>query len=346
MLKLNQFLSGLVVVLFLGICLDASAQSKSYSNIFIPEKAFVSIFGEHSFIEGGTGVNPGMISTARKGSKGYVNFAAGSSWSGASDVQFIDGYVRVYHDNPFVFPIGANGKYRPVSISGGAKTSAAYFDRNPAKVAKGATGNKAATVSGQVVIERLSDAEYWEIEGDKATNITVSWGVDSKIDELTQSDLSKLSIVGWKNGQWRILSSTYDINKADIASHTAADGSSLSSFAVGSISTREEVIPSEYDYFTLAGINVSTVAKPAAFSMFPNPRLTTMPLNVSYQLPTEGGILRIFSANGAVIAERDLSNSQGTITLTDVTNAPGAYNVSITDGEGKTLSKKLIVVAE
>ncbi len=347
MLKLNQFLAGLVTVFVLGICLDASAQSRSVSNIFIPEQAFVSIFGEHSFIEGGTGVYPGMISTARNGSHGYVNFAKGSSWSGASDVQFIDGYVRVYHDDPFVFPIGANGQYRPVSISGAALTSAAYFDRNPTKVVKGSTANRVADATGQIVIEKISDVEYWEIEGQKATNVTFTWGKDSKVGELTQGDLGKLSIIGWSRGQWKVLPSTFDSYTVDNNSFAAASSTNKSTLATGSISTTEEVIPSDYDYFTLAGINTAALTGQTAFSMYPNPRLATMPLNVRYELPTaDGGILRIFSANGSVLVERDLTSNSGVLTFSDVTTAPGAYNVSITDSKGNTLSKKLIVVTE
>lgn len=348
MLKLNKILAGLITVFVLGICcLDATAQSSSVSNIFIPEQASVSIFGEHSFIEGGTGVNPGMISTAKNGSHGYVNFAKGSSWSGASDVQFIDGYVRVFHDDPFVFPIGANGKFRPVSINGAALTSAAYFDRNPAKVAKGSTANKAGDATGQIVIEKVSDSEYWEIEGQQATNVTFAWGKDSKVGELTQEDLSKLSIVGWKRGQWKVLTSTFDTYTVDNASHIAADGINKSTLATGTISTTEEVIPSDYDYFTLAGINTAALTGQTAFSMYPNPRLATMPLNVRYELPTaDGGILRIFSANGSVLVERNLTSNSGVLSFSDVTNAPGAYNVSVTDSNGKTLSKKLIVVTE
>ena len=347
MLKLNKILAGLIVVFVLGISLEATAQSRSVSNIFIPEQAFVSIFGEHSFIEGGTGVNPGMISTARDGSHGYVNFAKGSSWSGASDVQFIDGYVRVYHDDPFVFPIGDNGKFRPVSINGAALTSAAYFDRDPAKVVKQSSARKAGDVSGQIIVEKVSDVEYWEIEGQKATNVTLTYGRDSKVGELTQVDLSKLSIVGWKRGQWEVLPSTIDPYSIDNAFHAAANGINKSTIVQGTISTIEEVIPSDYDYFTLAGINTAALEGQTAFSMYPNPRLTTMPLNVRYQLPTaDGGIHRIHSANGSLLVERDLTSNSGVLSFSDVTTAPGAYNVSVTDSNGNTLSKKLIVVTE
>ena len=349
MLKFNQLVLGFVLVLALGISSELSAQSQSYSNIFIPEKGFVSIFGEHSFVEGGNGVSPGMISTARVGSKGYVNFIGGSSWTGASDVQFIDGYVRVYHDNAFVFPVGANGKYRPVSISGAALTSVGYFDRNPAKVTKRASANKApsAPINNQLVIEQVSDSEYWVIEGKKATNLTFSYGKDSKVGELTQRELSNLSIIGWKNGQWKVIPSSFDVNAIDNASHLANPGKDLSNFIKGSITTTEEVIPNDYDYFTLAGINVAALGGETAFSMFPNPRLTRMPLNVEYLLPTtEGGTLRIFSTNGSLLVERTVEGNHGTIVLAEVTNAPGAYTVSLTDSEGNTLSKKLIVVSE
>ena len=320
------------------------------SNVFIPEKGFVSIFGEHSFVEGGSGiVSPGMISTAKSSSNGVVIFAEGSSWKGASDAQFIDGYVQVYHNSPFVFPVGAGGKYRPVAISGAAKTSVAYFDRNPAKVTRQRSANKQQTRSGDefLYLEEINDSEYWVIKGQEATKLTLSWDADSNIEKLTDGDLTKLSIVGWKNGQWEIISSAYDIQSADYSTNDATIGKSLSNTTVGSITTNEEVTPSEYDYYTLGGLNAAVFAEAMDFSMYPNPRLTREPLNVRYQLPNaEGGVLRILSVNGALMTERKLGDNQGIITLSDVTNAAGAYNVSITDSKGKTLSKQLIVVSE
>lgn len=319
------------------------------SNVFIPENSFVSIFGEHSFVEGGNGVTPGMISTAKTGSNGYVIFAKGSSWKGASDAQFIDGYVQVYHNDPFVFPVGANGKYRPVAISGAALTSVAYFDRNPAKLSKRATANKAKSTPADefLYIEEISDSEYWAINGQKATKLTFSYDVDSKVDRLTRGELSKLSIIGLKNGQWRIIPSSYDLQSVDASTDYANNGKQLSSLAIGSITSDEEVDLNEYDYFTLAGLNAAPLAEALDFSMYPNPRLTRMPLNVRYQLPAmDGGTLRIMSVSGALLVERTLSSNQGTITLSDITNAPGAYTVSVTDSKGTTLSKKLIVVSE
>ncbi len=341
---------GLVLLLSLGLSLEVIAQSSAMSNVFIPENSFVSIFGEHSFVEGGNGVTPGMISTAKTGSNGYVIFAEGSSWKGASDAQFIDGYVQVYHNDPFVFPVGANGKYRPVAISGAVGTSVAYFDRNPAKLSKRATANKAKSNPADefLYIEEISDSEYWAINGQKATKLTLSWDEDSNVDRLTRGELSKLSIIGLQNGQWRIIPSSYDHQTVDASADFATtNGKQLSSVAKGSITSNEAVDLNEYDYITLAGLNAAPLAEALDFSMYPNPRLTRMPLNVRYQLPElDGGTLRIMSVTGALLVERELSSNQGTITLSDVTNSAGAYTVSITDRKGTTLSKKLIVVSE
>lgn len=348
MFNLKRSLLGLILLLSLGSTLEVIAQSSTMSNVFISENSFISIFGEHSFIKGGNGISPGMISTAKTSSNGVVIFAEGSSWKGASDAQFIDGYVQVYHNAPFVFPVGADGKYRPVAISGAALTSVAYFDRNPAKVTKqAAKKQRTKSASNFLHIEEMSDSEYWVVKGEKATKLTFSWGVDSNIDKLTDGDLSKLSIVGWKNGQWEIIPSAYDLQVPDYSSHNATDGKHLSNAISGAITTNEGVTPSDYEYFSLAGLNATAFAEAMDFSMYPNPRLTKMPLNVRYQLPDmEGGTLRILSVNGALLAERKLANNQGIITLSDVTNAAGAYNVSITDSKGKSLSKKLIVVAK
>ena len=142
-----------------------------------------------------------MIKTARTGNKGYLNFGAGSSWTGASEDGYVDGYVTVFHDEPFVFPIGHNGQYRPIAISGGAKTVAAYYNESPEEAFFATT--TASNLDPSSNIERVSNQEYWEVRGAEPVNITLAWGASSNIPDITNGDVNNLTILGWKDGQWK-----------------------------------------------------------------------------------------------------------------------------------------------
>jgi len=322
------------------------AQFHTQNSIHISANSSMGIQGAYSFERGNGFLKPGIISTAKGSAKGFINFVQGSSWTGASRNQFIDGYVRVAHNNAFVFPIGANDKYRPVAISGGKLTSAAFFDRNPAKLKKTA-GKTIVDASSGLVIDKINQEGYWEVAGDQATTLTLTWGAETKIGDLTEGDLNSLSVLGWKNGQWEVIASATDKNALDNGTNELVPSQSLSSFYNGSITTTEEVIPNEYDYFTLGSVNQAALTGTTTFSMYPNPSLTRLPLNVAYQLPdAAGGTLQIFSATGALLVERTIKEEKGILQISDVTTIPGAYSVSITDSKGEVFSKKLVVISE
>lgn len=351
MLKAKGFLFSLALGTTLSFASqNLNAQLHSLSNLHISESSSFSIQGKYSFADGNGFVKPGVISTAKTGAKGFVNFVQGSSWTGATTKQFVNGYVQVGHNNPFVFPIGSNQQYRPVAITGGAMTSAAFFDRNPAKIKAQFKAKVPSAVSELLVIKGLSEKGYWEVNGATPTFMTFTWGIESKIDELTEGELNNLSVLGWRDGQWEVIPSTVDKYALDNSSHELLAGKQLSNAISGSITTNGEVNPDDYSYFTLGAINAPAEvvdAVPTGFSVYPNPSLTRLPLNVKYQLAdVSGGTLQVFSATGALLAERVLEVDHGVVTLANITDVAGTYTISITDNQGETLTKKLMVVSE
>jgi len=54
----------------------------------------------------------------------------------------------------------------------------------------------------------------------------------------------------------------------------------------------------------------------------------------------------VYSATGSLLAERTLKAANGTISLSEVTNIPGTYTVSITDVNGQMVNQKLVVATE
>lgn len=317
------------------------SQSKSFSNLYIPEKAFISFSGEHRFVKENSGFYPGIISTAREGEKGHVNFLEGSGWRNASHLQHVDGYVKVYHDQPFTFPIGSNGRYRPVAITGARKTSAAYFDSDPELL----NGVNSSTKDQKIA--RLSSSEYWDINGTQSTIITLTWDESSSIEKLTEKDINRLAIVGWKNNQWEVIKSELDDFGLDRNVDNAISGKDLSKFEQGSISTRSPIVPDEYDYYTLGVLNTDLGENNKSdFWIAPNPQFSNTEFNIKYRLPTETGTIRIFSPESKEVLDQKISGKFGILTVPGINSGPGIYVVGITSSDGDMKYKKLVIVSK
>ena len=61
---------------------------------------------QHNFINGGSGIQPGIVGTDRTVTQGFMSFVGTASWTGASDAAYVDGYVKTYLTTSFTFPIG------------------------------------------------------------------------------------------------------------------------------------------------------------------------------------------------------------------------------------------------
>lgn len=330
---------GFILSLFTtALLLSGSSLLAQTSKVDVANGTYLTVSGNLSISS--------IITMSKFNTQATINFIEGSSWTGGSATRFLDGSVMVAHDNPFVFPIGSDQLYRPVAISGAARTTAAFFNRNPAKLSAGATVNKEVTTTTSA-LEQLNAEGYWTVAGERPTTLSFTYGVETNLDELTKGELEKLSIVGLRNGQWEVIPSSVDKAAVDLSSHVTTE-EGRSSLIKGSISTNSDIIPSDYDYYTLAAVSVEQeVAAETTFRMYPNPSLTRLPLNINYNLSEEGpATLRVYSATGSLLAEQTLKAPNGTVSLTEVTNIPGTYTVSITDVQGNMVNQKLVVAAE
>ncbi len=342
MLRMKNILSGLATLLLATISFQLDAQSsKIYGEIFVPDNSSISIFSEHSFHDG-SGLYPGQISTERDNKKGYINFSYGSSWVGASDMQYIDGYVKVYHNEAFIFPTGANSKFRPVAISGASKTSAAYYDNDPSFI------NESGTSKIEPLLSQISEQEYWDIDGNIRTQVTLTWDARSNIESLTESDLNRLTMIGWRGNQWELIPSSIDRFTLDVSTSRARMGSEVADFAAGSITTNENIRPSDYDFITLGALNPNTMARvQPQFDVYPNPISLTVSPTLNYQFSTnEGGIIRLYSPTNTLLMEQAVVGDRGVISLTNPINKAGVYVIGIVDQNGSSKYQKLVVVEE
>ncbi|TLP80295.1 hypothetical protein [Maribacter sp. ACAM166] len=218
----------LVTILFKLSTLQAQVQN--HSDIYIGDNSL--------FYTGANNFNFGEGSTTTSRTKidyGVLSFSNGASWSGASDIHFLDGYGQTQSDEEFILPIGQSGIYAPIQVipstSGGV--DAAYFRSAPNSIGGALDGS----------ISSISSVEYWDINSKGVkTNISLSWRPSSAITDLTSSSLSNLTIVGWNGSVWVAIPSMID--------EYSLLGK-LSSLNSGSISTNEEVDLSAYSVFSL-----------------------------------------------------------------------------------------------
>jgi hypothetical protein len=141
-----------------------------------------------------------MAGTVKTGKANLLTLLDNSTVSGGSGNSFVDGPLRKIGDDDFEFPVGKQGDYAPLKItgSGGSITDeyvGAYYLGSPQQL----YGN--SFESPPVV--RISAQEYWVLErasGSSSKKITVFVGNYSNA-----TDLGKLVIVRWDaaNNLWK-----------------------------------------------------------------------------------------------------------------------------------------------
>ncbi len=196
------------------------------------------------FLETSIGVNnngnliTGDIITPRTKEDIFSNFFDSSFYTGESSVSKVDGYAAITNKESFVFPVGNEERLRPLSILSMAVNpivKCAYFYEDP---------NNSKTLNASYSTDRkaseyisVSDREFWRLEGDVPSYVTLSWDEYSNISALG-SYLSDLKIVGWSksDNQW--------VNLGNTGTTGGLDRGTI---------TSETFVPSEYEIITLGG---------------------------------------------------------------------------------------------
>jgi gliding motility-associated-like protein len=257
--KLNLSFSTFLIGLFLLAYMPSSiAQSKSYGKLIIENNGEMRLYDAVDFRINTVNTTKGIVGTERGSNKGFLSFMPGASWTNAANDAFIDGYVKTYQSGAFVFPIGDNSQFRPAKISASSKsnpTEAAYYGVNPSTAVTspffGTTimvlpaGGPFNITQVETSIARVSNKEYWDINGTTSTKISLSWNPASAISALTTGILTNLVIVGWDGTKWREIPSTIDV--------FSMYGMS-SNINLGSITTNANIVPNSYSVYTLASI--------------------------------------------------------------------------------------------
>lgn len=157
----------------------------------------------------------------------FLNFANNATAVGATDASYVDGPVRKTGDDPFTFPVGDNGFYRPVSISAPTGTAhfftAQYFNANHNLGSPAVWDPSFYTVSG---------CEYWVVDRNTAPTsnvfVTLSWN-ESACNPGYITNPADLRVTRWNGTNW------VDHGNGGTTG-TATNGTIISSAAITSFS--------------------------------------------------------------------------------------------------------------
>ncbi len=248
------------------------AQSASFGNTFIHNEGESVIFGLHDFDKGGSGTLAGVIGTQRTNTTRYGLLGwsdVSSGWRNAADDRYVDGYVKFYGEQPFVFPIGDNGKFRPLAIDGAAGTIAAYYDVNPALAVTSTVyggdyaplplGGPFPQTQTEDLVVNVSELEYWDVDGDSTTNITLTWDIFSDIEVITGDDIDRLSIVGWDGSKWVAIESEVDRLYLNEERSRPRFNGGVSNLTQGSITTTEPIVPNQFSAYTFGSLAAGSI---------------------------------------------------------------------------------------
>jgi hypothetical protein len=170
-----------------------SFQDITFNGTGIILNSYIDISGTATFINGI--VSPG------EGVSVSVRFMDGSTVSGASNVSYVDGFVHKYGNDLFTFPIGNEGVYAPLTISGlvGEETFYAYYRRN------------SGAVQGPITdpaLYSLSDCEFWSLQApgnvvNSPYNLTAGWTSDVRCGAMAYiTNVSDITLARWNHTNW------------------------------------------------------------------------------------------------------------------------------------------------
>ncbi len=257
----------------------------------------------------------GLVYTPRNTPAVSLHFMADGKYENTAANRHVDGYVAKSGADSFYFPIGNGSRFRPAAVSKsskGADFMAAYFNIDPSR-AMLPFGAPFLRTNRALDVPKISDQEYWHIEGNSPVRVTLSWDPLSKIGILTDNDLRKLVVTGWDGQKW--------VNLGTV--------STIGTLETGQITSRL-ISPDSFRVFTL-GFGVSSARCVAAV------------LNLGNDLTTcSNQSIRLHAGNGY----RNYRWSNGSTDSTLIVNQSGTYWVEVRDVCGNMQTDSLIVRAK
>jgi hypothetical protein len=199
MMKKKYFFHIIFGILLMGTSI---VQGQNY----VSNGSEMGIFGPVSF-----GTANSWI-TARTANPGYYSWTIGSgNYAGADDSHHVNGYVKKYGSESFVFPVGSGNDLRTLAISAPPSPTdvyaVAWIIGNPAATADPTNDNAlhpVTAVSG--TISAVSTAGQWDWQAVRGTGegLTITVSIPQLFGNEFD-DASLLRLVGWNGTSWESL---------------------------------------------------------------------------------------------------------------------------------------------
>ncbi len=338
-IMLKKYITSVLLAMTCASLFAQTVTSGSFGDTYIPSEGFISIFGTHTFENADIGLYPGVILAERNGISGVVNFSSESSCKGASYDAHVDGTVRTFSSDPFVFPTGNSEKLGLLGISGMTDAAAKYSHSDPTLT----TGELNIT---NPEIDATSALEFWTLDGSGETNVTLTWDPDSNIEGLVEGDLDKLTIIGWTMSGWEVIPSIPNEFSLLSDSRHIFNPESESGFSYGSISTSSPIVPSDYEILTLGSLVIprTGISDGPILKIFPNPVKLGTNSYVYYELKGNQGKMEVYDELNNLVFSKLLDRPSGNILLPNLHQSDDKYIVTVVEIDGKKTSKMLITI--
>ena len=133
-------------------------------------------------------------------------------YTGSSNLSKVNGFCTVENTTEFLFPIGDNQELKALGIESeeaNTKTTSAYFKNNPLENTDFNSLNLSKTQEG---VKKVSNREYWVLESNIPSKVTLSWSKNSHLDDLSNK-IDNITLLGWNilEQEWQSLK-TENIN--------------------------------------------------------------------------------------------------------------------------------------
>lgn len=216
--------------------------------------------GNHVF-SGGEAVNFSVMdipasgistwSTDRLSVPGYFSAVDTAAFTGCSDAANINGYIKKYGNNPFIFPVGNGNDLRTLEISSPIASTDAYatawISGNPSDALDPTAPNAGAhsTLLFAAPIVAVSTAGQWDWQVGDAGNLgsgTTGNGngltITVSIPDMTSfANAVNLRLVGWNGAKWIDLSGAATAtNNTENSTLSGTMIPGITAVAIGSVS--------------------------------------------------------------------------------------------------------------
>ncbi|WP_291867710.1 gliding motility-associated C-terminal domain-containing protein [Maribacter sp.] len=185
-----------------------------------------------------TNLITGDIVTPRNNTDIHINFINDAFYIGENLVSKVDGYASITNKDSFIFPIGVANRLRTLTLESEATNAfakCAYFYEDP---------NEPSTFNDNFDTDakgpdffQVSTKEFWHLESDIPSKVTLTWDTYSEINTLAEF-LTDLKVIGWSKSlqHW-----------VNLGNSTVQGG-----YTYGSV-TSEIFVPNEYSIITIGG---------------------------------------------------------------------------------------------